>query len=272
MPGTKEKRLKLLQRTSAMTNRFKIVLVATVFNLLFEYSMHGTGLFQRGFFLLFFFYFSYYSLVEDLIVTYRITNRQLIIIAFCFGVIPEAFLTGVLFLPPLVLGVNISYLFITLVWWGCLQGLVTFYFATRLVRRDWNHRRLGPFGWGIRLAYIGGVALFSFVSSPVLPKGPITGYFIVFVTIILGVAYLFHALTKPQQDIYTFQRSVLLDILSFASVFVFLILGTFVATTQTLVGGSLINEVAAQLSTVWTVVVFCGVIIYYVLHKKQITI
>ena len=256
-----------------MTNRFKIVLVATVFNLLFEYSMRGTGLFQRGFFLLFFLYFSYYSLVEDLIVKYRITNRQLIILAFCFGVIPEAFLTGVLFLPPLIVGVNMLYfLFINVVWWGCLQGLLTFYFATRLVRRDWNHRRLSWFGWGIRLTYIGCVALSSFVYSPVLPKGPVAGYVVVFVTIIVGVAYLYHVLRNPQQDVYTVHRSALLDLLSFASVCVFLILGTFVATTQTRVGGSLINGLAAQWSTVWTVIVFCGVIIYYVVHKKQITI
>jgi hypothetical protein len=88
----------------------------------------------------------------------------------------------------------------------------------------------------------------------------------------VGVAYLYHALKNPQQDVYTFHRSALLDLLSFASVFVFLILGTFVATTQTHVGGSLINGLAAQWATVWTVMVFCGVIIYYVLHKKQITI
>jgi len=138
-------------------NRFKIVLLATGFNLLFEYSMRGFGgLFRRGFFLLLFLYLSYYSVVEDLIVRYRITNRQLIVVAFCFGVIPEAFLTGVLFAPPLVLGVNIpQFLFINIVWWWCLQGLVTFYFATRIVQRNWNHRRLGKFGWGIRLGYIG---------------------------------------------------------------------------------------------------------------------
>lgn len=255
-------------------NRFKIVFLAAGFNLLFEYSMRGFGgLFRRGFFLLLFLYLSYYSLVEDLIVRYRITNRQLIVVAFCFGVVPEAFLTGVIFAPPLVLGVNIlQFLFINIVWWWCLQGLVTFYFATRIVQRNWNHRRLGTFGWGIRLAYLGGVALLYFITSPVLLKGPVIGYLVVFATIVLGVVYLKLHLTKPQQDMYTFQKSAILDFVSFGSVVVFLVLGTFVATTQTLVDGSLLNPLAAYLSAVWTVVVFIGVLIYYVIHKKQVTI
>lgn len=257
-----------------MLNRFKIVLIATGFNLFFEYSMRGSGgLFQKGFFLLFFFYMSYYSLCEDLIVKYRITNKQLIVIAFCFGVVPEAFLTGALFAPPLLFGVNVvRFLFINMVRWSCLQGLVTFYFATRIVQRDWNHKRLSHLGWGIRLAYIGGVSLLMFVSSPVLPKGSATGYFVVFATIIGGAAYVKNQLKKPQQPVYTFQKSVILDFVSFGSVLVFFILGTFVATTQTLVEGSLLNPLAASVSTAWTVVVFIGVIIYYIVHRKQVTI
>jgi hypothetical protein len=257
-----------------MINRFKIVLLATAFNLLFEYSMRGIGgLFHRGFFLLFFLYMSYYSLVEDLILKYRITNKQLLIIAFCFGVIPEAVLTGVIFQPPLFLGVNISrVLFITIVWWGCLQGLITFYFATRIVERNWNHRRLGRYSWGIRLLYIAGVSVFYFVTSQVVPKGSLTRYLVVLAIIVLGVVYLRKKLTGPQQNIYPFQKSVILDFLSFGSIFVFLGLGTFVATTQTLVEGSLINPLAAQLSTVWTVAVGIGVLVYYALHRKQITI
>ncbi|KYK36209.1 MAG: hypothetical protein HXS46_06185 [Theionarchaea archaeon] len=257
-----------------MANRYKIVLLAAAFSLLFEYSMRGIGgLFRSGFFLLFFLYCSYYSLVEDLIVRYRITNKQLLVVAFCFGVVPEAFLTGAIFAPPLNLGVNIArFFFINIVWWGCLQGLVTFYFATRIVQRDWNHRTLGYFGWGIRLAYIAGVSVLTFFRSPVLPRGPLTGYIIVFFTIALGVVYLKHTLKSPQQDVYAFRKSALLDFLSFGSVFVFLGLGTFVATTQTLVEGSLLNLLASQVSTVWTVIVFCGVVIYYVHRRKQITI
>ena len=255
-------------------NRFKIVLLATAFSLLFEYSMRGIGgLFHRGFFLLFFLYTSYYSLVEDLILKYRITNRQLIVVAFCFGVVPEAFLTGVLFVPPLFMGVNVvRFLFINIVWWGSLQGLLTFYFATRIVPRDWNHRKLGVFGWGIRLTFIGSVSLLSFVGSPVLPKGPLIGYFTVGATLIVGAVYLKLQLAKPQQDVYTFHKSVILDFLSFGSVIIFLVLGTFAATKQTLVEGSLLNPLAAQLSTAWTVIVVSGILLYYVLHRKQITI
>ncbi|MGD2248321.1 MAG: hypothetical protein PVF58_07920 [Candidatus Methanofastidiosia archaeon] len=257
-----------------MINRFKIIFVATVFNILFEYSMRGIGgLFQRGFFLLFFLYLSYYSLVEDLIVKYKITNKQLIIIAFCFGVIPEAFLTGSIFSPPLFVGINIPrFIFINLVWWGCLQGLITFYFANRIVNRAWNHRKLHNFGWGIRITYIACVSLFTFFASPILPKGPVMGYIVVFGTIAAGVIYLKKTLIAPQQDAYPFERSHILDFLSFGSIIIFIILGTFVATTQTLVEGSLLNAKAAQLSTAWTVVVFIGVVIYYLSHKKQITI
>jgi hypothetical protein len=257
-----------------MINRFKIVLLATVFSILFEYSMRGIGgLFHRGIFLLFFLYLSYYSLVEDLIVKYKITNKQLIIIAFCFGVIPEAFLTGSIFSPPLYMGINISrFIFINFVWWGFLQGLVTFYFANRIVNRTWYHRKLNYFGWGIRIIYIACVSIFTFFASPVLPKGPVIGYIVVFGTIALGFIYIKKNLTTPQQDVYPFEQSYILDFLSFGSVIIFIILGTFVATTQALMEGSLLNVKAAQLSSAWTVVVFIGVIIYYLFHKKQITI
>lgn len=255
-------------------NRFKIVLLATTFSMLFEYSMRGIGgLFHEGFFLLFFLYTSYYSLVEDLILKYRITNTQMIIIACCFGLVPEAFLTGAIFAPPLFLGINIfRFLFISIVWWGCLQGIVTFYFATRIVKRDWNHRKLGSFGWGIRLTYIAGISLLNFVRSPLLPKGSITGYGVVLTIIVLGCVYLKKQLREPQKDPYTCQKSPILDFVSFGSVCVFVILGTFVATTYTLVEGSVLHVKAAQLSSTWTVIVFIGVIMYYLLHRRQITI
>lgn len=258
-------------------NKFKIVFLATVFNLLFEFAFRGVaGLFSyKELFipLLFLLYFSYFWIVEELILKYRITNKQLLVVAFTFGVLPMAFLTGALFAPPLVMGVNfVRLIFINIVWWGTMQGLITFYFANRIVKRDWGRPRMGKLGWWMSIGFIVAVHLLSFLRSPILPRGPLIGYLVVLIIVLLGVGYLKKHLTKSQQNVYQFEKSPILDFLSFGSVFVFLCLGIFVATRPILVEGTFISPLATRLATIWSYIVFLGVIIYYLKNKKQITI
>lgn len=136
-------------------NRFRIVITASLFNLLFEYSLRGlNNLKVQPFlpFILFPIYFSLFTLVEDLIVRWRLRDIQLMLLSFIYGTIYLAFISGILFLPPLYLGINWGALFyINLVWWGALQSILTFYLANLIERRDWNHPRMSMMGWAICL-------------------------------------------------------------------------------------------------------------------------
>lgn len=259
-----------------LSNKFKIVFLATAFNLLFEYAFRGPmGLFiwRRFFVSLFLLYFAYYWIAEGLIRKYRLTNRQLMVVAAVFGILPMAFLTGSLFGQPLVLGVNLSRLFlIEIVWWGVLQGLLTFYFATRIVKRDWTGSPMTSLGWAVSAGFIIFLNLRSFLSSRTLPRGPLIGYIIVAAIVILGLRYLRRRLKASQQAPYECRKSPFLDFLAFGTVAVFLFLGTFVARNIAPVEGQVVNAAAGRLATIWSFVVFAGVVLYRLKTKKAISI
>ncbi|MEM3726573.1 MAG: hypothetical protein QXK98_06920, partial [Candidatus Bathyarchaeia archaeon] len=71
-------------------NRWNIVLAATGFNLLFEYSMRGINdLNLRPLLPLFLFwvYFPYFALLEDSITKYRLKDYNIVIAGFFFGTV-----------------------------------------------------------------------------------------------------------------------------------------------------------------------------------------
>lgn len=257
-----------------VSNKIKIVILAVIFNLLFEYSIRGFyGLFlYKGLIIfLIILYFSYFMIVDSLIRKFRINNLQILIVSFCFGTLIVTFFAGNIFINPTYVGVNIpKFFFVNIVWWGFLQALLTFYLATRIVQRDWNEKPMGRLGFFIYSGYIIVFLIFTFIIVET-PKGTLLGYIFSLAFFISGLLYLKIKLKKPQQEIYRFKKSLLLDILSFGSVIFFLFSGTFIATSQTYIDGMIINIIALNLSIVWTVLVFIGMILYYLKNKEQIT-
>lgn len=157
-----------------MNNRYRVISIATIFNLLFEYSMRGINdLLTHPVPLLFLFgvYFSYFTMLEDLIARYRLKDYHLVGIGFLFGLISGLMLPSGIFTPPLFLGVNwINLLFINIAWWGILQGILTFYIANRIAPRDWNHRLLSKTEWCISLLVLLSILLLFRLKAVNVPR------------------------------------------------------------------------------------------------------
>ena len=80
-------------------NRWLIILICALFNLSFEYSARGiTQFVTRPLFILSLFgiYLTYFAMLEDLIVRHHLTNYQLFLVAFLYGLLPTAFLTALM--------------------------------------------------------------------------------------------------------------------------------------------------------------------------------
>ncbi len=261
-----------------MSTKFKIVLIATLFNLSFEFAFRGVAglrVIPHFFWFLFLFYFAYFSIVEDLIRRYHITNKQLLLVAFCFGLLPETFLTGSAFMPPLVAGLNWYVIFfVNIVWWGFIQGLLTFYLANRLVKRSWNEPFMGKLGWILSVLYLGGIIAINFFHSQTLPRGPKGAYIIVLIMFLGLLIYLKSKLTAPQQPVYEFQKSALLDIVSLAAVIGFLYSGAVLARQAIFdsTSNSVISLASKTFLNRFTAIIFVVMLIYYMVKKKPITI
>ena len=261
-----------------MLTRTKIVLVATLFNLSFEFAFRGFKgmLIRPGLILfLFFTYFAYFTIVEHLIRKYKITNKQLLLVAFCYGLLPMTFLTGAIFTPPLILGVNIIVVLgVNIIWWGFIQGLLTFYLTNRLVKRNWNEPLSSPTALRIAALYLILSMAINFYKSTVLPKGTGIGYLTVFVLFFAIYMYLKSKLKQPQQPPYEFQRSRLLDLIAVVSIVVFAYSGLVLAKEVSLQShaGSVFSTKSASATTLWTQIASVGIIIYYLKNRKQITV
>lgn len=259
-----------------ISNRFSFIFYCASFNLLFEYSARGLKQFvTRPLFVLALFgiYFTYFSMLEDLIVRFRLRNYQIFLVAFLYGLFPIAFLTGNLFNTNvysgiMVAGVNIgTLLIIGILAWGVVQGIVTLYFANRLLVRDWDHPRMGKVGWasaGLYQLLVMGYAH----RNPVTPRGTPVGY-LVFGLLVIVVAVLFiKSLKTPKPSIQPFQSGRLMDFLAFGSVVIFLILGTFFISEAKVITSQPLNLLAVTLENIW--VFFCGVAFFvYRLQKKS---
>lgn len=140
-------------------SRFSIPILATIFNLFFEYSLRGLNGFLENPFLIIFLslvYFCWFTLLEDAIRRYKLNEKQI----FLAPLVGIATLYSVMFIPskayyaqPLIFGINLGqFLWINLFWWTLLQTIMTMYFAVRLSPRTSlkpllsNRGRVGVFG------------------------------------------------------------------------------------------------------------------------------
>ena len=262
-----------------LSYRFKIILLATVFNLSFEYSMRGIGgFFHQVFYplMLFGFYFTLYLMLEDLIVRFKLKNYQLVLTAFLYGIFPMAFATGALFNKPQFLGISWGALFyIGFFWWGVIQAIFTFYFANRIAPRDWNHARMGKIGWTLAIGYNTVVfTLLKLLNRNLAPVQPVA--YLVFVLIALFTfVFLWRDIKKNEnRRSWQFEPSKVMDFLGFGSFILFLFLGTYFAGGQVLdpLSTSHINLTSVKIVHVWPVFSVGIFLIFRWRRGKEITV
>lgn len=260
----------------AASNRFRLIFYCALFNLLFEYSARGMGEFTtRPLFVLALFgiYFTYFAMLEDLIVRLHLTNYQIFLVAFLYGLFPTAFLTGNLFNRNIyggivLAGVNVGTVVIVgILAWGVVQGTITLYLANRLSPRDWNHPKMGKVGWAFVTLYQVAIMVIAH-TNPRTPRGTPVGYLLLGVLVVVSAGLLVWSLRSSRREARPFQPSTVMDLLAFGSVIVFSILGTLFAFGPTVVTSQPLNLLAVTLENVWVFV--CGIVFFaYRLWKRS---
>jgi hypothetical protein len=215
------------QHMGTATHQWLLILVATLFNLVFEYSGRGIGtLFSDPLLLptLFVLYFSLFTMVEDLIVRYRLRDYHFLVIVFFYGTIYEFFASGSAFFRPGFLGIDwATLIFVNIVVWASVRGVLTFYLATRVYPRGPRTPLLGERGW--LLALVVNVVALALVHADghVPAPGPVPLFVLVGILIISSVVFRSQAgRTGWRSAFVPFRRSTVLDLFCLITIVIFL--------------------------------------------------
>jgi hypothetical protein len=247
-----------------ITQKQKRILICVIYNLILEFWVHSIIGFLNPVLTisLLLLYLSYFSMLEDLVVRYKLRDHHVLLIGFIFGLFHEIFTTGSVFNEPNFLGINIIILFLANVfWWGILQSIFGLYFANTLVERSEVDRKMGPIGWILALTF----NLLLFLGRTLegtLPTGSVIGYAISL--IIMGVAaFLFIIIKKPEEPLEIDQIKVI-DILLKVQIVLCLVMGMILIF--------IIGIIVLYLFILWSV--FTGIlyIIFAIKGKKFIGI
>jgi hypothetical protein len=265
-----------MARVPSVNNSWKTVLVATAFNLLFEYSIRGINnlLVQPVLpFILFTVYFTLFTMLNELITRYRLRDYHLILASFFFGTAYQFLVSGAALLPPLTLGVNwISLLFVVAVWWGILQSVITFYISNRICPRDWNHE-LSKAGW-VAALLINCLMVLLFQASGAIPRANMLQITLM-VSIMIISALAFKA-TLPNRiqrsSSAIFNRSSALDFLSALTVIIFFVCAVFLTFDSVRANTSNVNATSTSIVIGWTTILAFIVLAYRLYYKKPISV
>jgi len=253
------------------------ILSATLFNLLFEYSGRGiNNLFQMPFLLpvLFCLYFSLFTMIDDVIVRFRLRDYHFLILAFFYGTIYQFFASGSVFFRPGVLGIDwVALIFINLVMWASLQGVLTFYFATRLFPRGPHTPLLGEQDWIIALVvnFIALVLIHIGGNIPAPKFVPLcTG-----TVIIIIAALAFRRQVKKvtwRSAFLPFRKSNVLDLVCLFSIALFLVNGLVLVHDPVQPYTTIYNATAWRIDLVWAVSVALILLIYRLIKGEPIPV
>ncbi len=226
-----------------ISSRWKIVLFATLFNLLWEYSIRGTTdllVHPRLPLFLFLTYFPYLAMVEDLIGRYRLKDYHVMVVALFFGLAWQLMGPSVVFVPPLILGINWSgLLFVNLIWWCPIQTVMAFYIGNRLTpREDWGHPLLSRAGWGLALFIFILITLLFRFYVPDFP--PITLHqVVIMIALVIATALVFRkilpSLEEGSSSTTVFEKSRVMDYLSAFTTIFFFFSAVFLTSNPSLV-------------------------------------
>jgi hypothetical protein len=258
-----------------LNNRWKIIWTATLFNLLFEYSLRGFSNIkvQAGLpIILFAVYFTLFIMCEDLIVRYKLKAYQLMLLAFFYGTFYCAYTSGILYIKPSFMGIDWkSLLFVNIIWWGAIQGVLTFYLANMVNPRDWNHARLSKVGWIVCLV-INFLAVAIFQVSGLIPKATPPGGLITWIIMAISLAVFIGSIKKSSQIVREFQKSKFLSFLAILTVAVFLYSAAFLAYNPVLSNTSNVNANSLRIIGGYTVAAAVSLLIYRFSSKKEIPV
>lgn len=242
-------------------NHWKIVFAAVGFNLLFEYSMRGVNnLVVRPMLPIFLFlvYFPYFTLLEDLIVKHHLKDYNVLIAGFLFGTIFTVFVPATQFVEPQAFDINwMALIFVNFFWWGMTQGVLTFYIATRLFPRNWNHKTLSKIQRAILLlTLIFGGFLFRIGIQINVPQAPQirSEAYIIIAIISISTAIIFRKTIPKQTSATTQRKEKLIDIISALTVVIFAFCALFLTQDPTQINVHSVNETAVRVVTTWTTI------------------
>lgn len=252
---------------------------AVVFNLLFEYSMRGiNNLIVRPALPLFLLlvYFPYFALLEDLITEYHLKDYHIIIAGFFFGTVFTLFVPATQFVEPQLLGINwTAFFFINFFWWGMIQGVLTFYIATRLFPRNWNHKlltRLQKIILLLTLIFVGLLYRISIqFSVPQAPDIHIESYVAIAVISML-LAVIFKNTIQKDAGVIPESKETVLDILGAATIAIFAFCAIFLTHDPTQINVHSVNASAVLIVIPWTLIVSLIMICYRVCKHRPIPI
>jgi hypothetical protein len=230
---------------SFLRNRsLNVVFGAVLFNLVCELWVHGATGFLNPVLTgsLIVLYSTYFLMLEDLVVRYRLGDAHVLLAGIVFGLWHETFTTGSVFAPGSPLGVNpVVVVLASVFWWGAMQSVAGLYFANRFLGvRDWGHRRMGKLSWGLCLLFSLQAAQTIFSMKGSSPVGYAVSLSLLALTVIVFIY------TKKPVSPNAFQRSRPLDILVGLHVVLCLGIGLTV--------GSRTNQVAQIAFVVWSFV------------------
>jgi len=256
---------------------WKRVLWATAFNILFEYSMRGVNNLRAHRLLpllIFGTYFTVFVLFETLIHRFALKDVHLMVAAFFLGTIYQCFVSGNSFIQPYFLGLNWSRLFfVTLVWWGALQTVMTFYIATRLSPRDPSQRPLPWRDW-VTFFLLNGFMVFVFQAGGQIPQGSLLGKASMIVVLVI-VARVFFAILPREKDLLSptpFRKDAFMDVLAALTTAVFIFSGVFLTYGTFRAGGSVVNAPAVRLVFAWTILLAPAMLVYRLVTRRPIPV
>ncbi|MEM3617246.1 MAG: hypothetical protein QXJ31_04965 [Candidatus Bathyarchaeia archaeon] len=260
-------------------NHWKIVFAAVGFNLLFEYSMRGiNNLAVRPMLPIFLFlvYFPYFALLEDLIAKHHLKDYNVLTAGFFFGTAFTIFVPATQFVEPQAFGLNwAALLFVNFFWWGMIQGVLTFYIATRLFPRNWNHKQLSTLQRAVSLLTLilggllfrVGIQLNTPQAPQIRPEAYIAIAIISITTTILFVKAIPKQATPPTQ-----QEEKLIDVISVLTVGIFAFCALFLTQDPTQINVHSVNATAVRVVTTWTIICTLVMISYRIFKRHPIPV
>ena len=134
---------------------------------------------------------------------------------------------------------------------------------------------MGRLGWTLCIGY--NLAVFTFLKftnpylAPVTPIG-----YIIFILLAVGTILFLSKDIQRNQDrrVWKFQPSILLDLLSFGSFILFILLGTFFSGGQILdpASASHINPQSTKIVHLWTLIFTVAFLLHRWWKKTEITV
>lgn len=258
-----------------MSRSIKVVLIATFFNVLAEYSIRGfNNLLEMPLlpFGLFLNYFTYFLLLEHLIIKYKLNDVALAVLANLFGLLWMAIGPSIIWFPQTFLGINWQRLFfVNFFWWVPIQTVLAFYLATRFIKRSWGKPLLSkPIAWIILVCFL--IVTFTFRVFTAAPFS-IIGFIVLLFLIIMNSAILLSIFRKSKSKVVpVFRKDKTLDFICYFLVVYFIFSSVYFREKTELVHVTYLNQRAVFYIVRISMIVVIILIIRRLLNKKSISI